>query len=843
MRTAIPLASLETVDQLVLSLSQFGATTAFRQRTEFRTFSWTYSRISTDALGMAVFLQRQGLHPGDKLIIWALNGPQWGSIFLGCILSGVVAVPLDLRFSETFVRDVGKEVEARLVFRTRYKPDPGLGASQFFTEDLYKLLVEVDPGQYRPPSIGPNTMMEIIYTSGTVARPKGVILTHQNIVSELRVLEPVLPPESEYRFLSLLPLSHILEQMAGLFVPLSRGATVVYLDTLKPSSILEALQQEHITDIVLVPRLLQLLRNRLQREVDERKLLRPLFPRLLASSSTLPPAARRLLFWPIRRQLGGTLKHIVSGGAALDPEVEGFWDNLGIIVLQGYGLTETASAVTCNRLGARRIGSVGQVLANQEARIAPDGEILVSGLNVTPGYHANERENAAAFEDGWLKTGDMGVFDSEGFLFIKGRKKDVIVTSAGLNIYPEDIEGVLNHLPGVREASVIEWRGTVHAVLLLDRAADPRSVVEQANRELDPSQQIQGFTVWPFEDFPRTPTLKARKRDLLDFLRRQEAGKEFPPPPIGRMTRLHQLIARVSPVGPTAIRPEATLGLDLKLGSIDRLELVSLIEQELGIDLPDELVTAETTVAQLDRALAERPRRVKRLSFPVWSLNPLTATVRELAQQLLLFPLLGLLLHTTVDGIGNLKLVSGPVIFASNHQSYLDAPAILMSMPRVWRHRLAVAAWLEYFEASGKPWPERALRRFLYYLAIVLTNIFPLPQQRLFRESIKYTGRLVDHNWSILIFPEGQRTTTGEMLPFREGIGLLASLLQVPVIPVGLTGLYAIYGPSKILPTAGNVRVRFGKPLHFRDESYIEITKRIESAVKDLVEGSTNRVR
>ncbi len=549
-----PLTSFETLDQFVLSLARLGTTTAFRHRTDFRTFRATYGQVYTDALKMATFLQIQGLLlPGDKLIIWAPNSPQWVSIFFGCILCGIIAVPIDLRLSETFVREVGKEVQARLIFRTRFKPDPGLDIPQFFTEDVDKLLLDVDTGQYHVPSIAPKSTLEIVYTSGTVARPKGVILTHQNIASELRAIDLVVPSEKEYRFLSLLPLSHIFEQMIGLFVPLSRGASVVYLETLKPSSIMESLQREQITAIVLVPRLLELLRNGIQREVDEHVLLRQISPTLLAHASILPQKGRRLLFWPILRGLGGKLKYFVSGGAALDPGLERFWDKLGIVVLQGYGLTETASAVTCNRLGARKIGSVGQILSNQEAMIAQDGEILVRGANVTPGYYANEIETAAAFENGWFKTGDIGQFDPDAFLFIKGRKKDIIVTSAGLNIYPEDIEAVLNHIKGVKESSVLEWKGTVHAVLLLEPQADARQIIEQANRELDPSQHIQGFTVWPYEDFPRTTTLKAKKRDLLDFLRRTEAGEQLPSPPLGRMTRLRQLIARISPAGPAGI--------------------------------------------------------------------------------------------------------------------------------------------------------------------------------------------------------------------------------------------------------------------------------------------------
>ncbi|MGE5618314.1 MAG: AMP-binding protein [Sphingomonadaceae bacterium] len=824
-----------TLSDLVAQLGNLGNRTLFRHRTEYRTFNWSYEEVEKAAFKAAALFHEDGVSQGDRVMLWGPNTPHWAIAFLGCLLGGMVPVPVDLRFRRPFLRQVQQETEARLLLTTHLKPDPGLGIPTLFLEELEDQLERALPERFRPPQVGEDDLAEILYTSGTTATPKGVMLTHRNLLSELEAFQPVVPPEPEYRFLSVLPLSHIFEQMGGLLLPVSRGGTVVYIGTARPSALLQALKEEHPNAMMLVPRLLELLRDRTEQGFRAYPGGRWVLGLLMLLASRLPGPARRQLFWPVRRRLGGHLRYLVSGGAALDPNLERFWERMGMVVLQGYGLTETSSAVSCNRVEARRTGSVGKPLENQEVRLATDGEILVRGPNVTPGYYRKPKLTTEAFEDGWFKTGDVGQFDPGGFLYIRGRKKEVIVTSAGINVYPDDVEAALARVPRVKDSAAVEWHGGVYAVLLLEEGADPRRVVMEANRYLDPSQKIQGYTVWPGPDLPRTPTMKVNRRLVLEWLKEGEKGKRAAASAEAAGTPLRRVVAELAHVSSDKVEAAAQLGADLGMDSIELVELVVRLEQELGVDLPEEQVTAETTVGELER-LVERGRgEVTQTSLPWWALSRPVRAVRQAIQRLILFPALRFFCELRVEGLENLRGVSGPHLLAANHTSMLDAPVILMALPPQWRDRTATAAWAEYFEAPGQPWPTRLLRRLEYYLAELLVPVFPLPQTRLFRPSLRSAGKLAEEGWNVLIFPEGARTHTGAVGSFKEGVGVAASWLRLPVIPVKLEGLFQVLPAGRVVPTRGKVTVRFGAPLRFPTAaSHLEITRQVEEAVKRM---------
>ena len=803
--------------------------TALRFRTEFRTFWWSYPRLWDAAHRAAGLYAAHGLRRGDRVLIWGPNSPAWAAALLGCFLSGVVAVPIDFRSRPDFVQRVWRETDASLLLRTRYKPDPGLPVPSIYLEELEWRLAEATPVPL--PSLAPADMAEILYTSGTTGEPKGTILTHENLVSELRALLPVVP-ESRLTLLSILPLSHIFEQEIGFLLPLSIGATVVYLETVKPSAIADALRMQAITAMVVVPRFLQLLRDQLRRRLPEA--LAGVPDALAALGLSLPPGLSRSLSWPVRQALAPDLEFLVCGGAPLDPDLERFWDGLGVPVLQGYGLTETSSAVTLNDLTHRRIGTVGRVLPNQVVRLGPEDEVQVQGPNVTPGYYDNPEQTRAAFADGWFRTGDVGRFDPDGYLILRGRLKDVIVTSAGVNVYPEDVEAVLNRLLGVRESAVVEWHGHVHAVLLLTPEAEPRAreIVAEANRHLDSAQQILGYTVWPGHDLPRTATGKVRKGEVLAALGQIEAHRPVAlPTPRGLVPTL---IAQVSHRQPAEVRPSDALGPDLQLGSIDRMELLALVESELSVDLDESAVTANTTVGELERMVQERRAAVSRESFPRWSRWPVVQAVRSLLQRWVVFPFVRHFVDLDVRGCEHLADLRGPALFVANHTSRLDVPVLLMALPDRERRRLAPAVRAEFFEAPGRPL-KAFLLGLLFDLVALAFDAFKIPQYRGFRPSLRYAGELVDHGWSILVFPEGRQTTTGEMGAFKEGVGVMVSALRVPVVPVRLRGLFEIASGAELIPRRhGRASVTFGRPLVFRDESYQEIAERIEAAVRAL---------
>ena len=404
-----------------------------------------------------------------------------------------------------------------------------------------------------------------------------MILTHQNIVTNALAVSRSFPGGASDRLLSLLPLSHMFEQCGGLFVPLLFGARVVYPTSRQPSFIFKALQENQITLLLLVPQGLQLFMGGIEREV-ERQGKTSLWRLMHRVAPHLPIGVRRRLFSSVHKRLGGKLRLILSGGAYLDPGLAQKWENLGIPIWEGYGATEAAPVITFNSLAQRVLGSVGRIIPGQEVRIAEDGEILTRGPNVTCGYWRNEEATTAAFDGEWYKTGDLGYLGESGHLYLKGRKKDLIVLANGQNVNPEDVERLLNIHAELTEGIVVgmpeERAGgeTVHAVLLLkDPGGSASEIVEEVNGRLADHQRISGYTIWHEEDFPRTHTLKVKKNLVLDYLKTvatQGSQRPSPAPETPSSTPTDPLVRIISDVAQVSLRevdPGKAIGDDLGL--------------------------------------------------------------------------------------------------------------------------------------------------------------------------------------------------------------------------------------------------------------------------------------
>ena len=817
-----------SLQQLILGLSTLDGRPALGYRTEFRTFRWTYIELSRLIRATGDWLTRQGITRGDRVVFWGPNSPEWVGAFLACLAAGVVAVPLDLHSSADFVERVLDETDAKLLLRGRFQPHASGSHQVRFVDELEWEARPGQPERAEWPSVAPSDLAEIVYTSGTTARPRGVMLTHENLSANLSAIQPIVPPESFYRFVSLLPLSHAFEQMVGLFLPLSRGGEIVYVQAFKPSALVEALRHERPNVLVVVPRLLDFLQARIRGGLPEAAYTA--VTRSVPIRLALRPIVRRAIAMPLLRQFGGRLRYVVVGGAPLDVDLERFWDALGLLVLQGYGLSEAAPVVSANTPSCHRVGSVGKPVTGDLVRIGEDEEVQVRGPNVTPGYYRRPDATAAALTDGWLRTGDLGRFDRQGFLFIRGRLKDLIVTSAGLKIYPEDVEAVLNRQPGVRDSVVLEWDGRIFAVLLLGPAVakDPAEIVELANRQLNPVQQIQGWRIWPGSDFPRTPTLKVQKYLVREALASHLAAAASLSQPTDRLGRIVSDLAPNRPV-----TPAARLGIDLDLSSIDRLELITLLEEEFHIDLPETEVTGETTVQQLSQIVRSAGRQMPwhPRCWPLWT--PLVE-LRDLVQRLIIFPCLHLIVRLSVHGCEHVANLRSPVIFAGNHVSHLDGPVVLMSLPGKLRRRTAVAALATFYFPQATNPLEKALHATLFNLATIFFNVFPVPRGAGFRDSLRNAGFLVEHNWNVLIFPEGTRNPEGHMQAFREGIGLLVSELKVPVVPFYVEGTFQMMPRGAWISRPGPVTVTFGEPMTFPLLTPWEITHQIEQAVSRL---------
>ena len=508
-------------------------------------------------------------------------------------------------------------------------------------------------------------------------RPKGVILTHGNIISNVVAGCREVMPQPSWRMLSLLPLSHMLEQTVGHLAVLFGGGRIVYPVSRQPSILVRTMQENGITSIVLVPQALELFMNAIERQAELTGKKETL-AKLIRIAPRLPVWARRKLFGQVHRRFGGKLQFVMCGGARLEPALAEKWEALGVMVLQGYGTTEAAPIIACNSFQYKKLDALGKVLPGQEVRIASDGEIHTRGPNVTPGYWNQPEITEASFEDGWYKTGDLGYIDEDGFLYFKGRKKDLIVLANGQNVYPEDIEPLLQNHGAVEDAVVVGMPSPnggedVHAVMITSDGSEGGPVIAEVNSQLAAHQQIRGFSIWPDEEFPRTHTLKVKKNLVLERLiadAQGEATAAATPAetPKETQTLLEQLIVRIVEVSPEDVSADSILGTDIGLDSLGLVELLSAIEQELGVYIDETEVHPETTIGELE-SLLEQGSASEDERFPSWSRSAWCRALRTLLHYVIVRPGIALLYKVQVTGKENLGRSVGAGALCGKPQS------------------------------------------------------------------------------------------------------------------------------------------------------------------------------
>ncbi len=825
-----------TLTDIVKQFPERGSQDAIRLFTGFRILRYSYENMYDRSLRCAALFDEKGITKGDCVLLWAPNSPEWAAIYFACVLSGVVLVPLDARNTADFVKRVAGETEAKLLIRTQFTLDPELSIPTLFIETLFNQLEKLDPPSNLP-EITPDDLVEIVYTSGTTGNPKGVMLTHKNLASNVSDVFQIVRTDPTYHLMSVLPLSHALEQTGGFWTPLAGGGTILYLSVLKPSALFDVFRRENITVMVLVPRLLTLIKKRVEETIAEMHLT-PYLKFGLNVISKCPRWMRTLYFYPIHKRFSTAFHLFVCGGSALDPQVESFWKKIGFELLQGYGLTETSPVLTVTRRGDECLGSVGLSLEHVDIRLTDEQEIQAKGPNIFQGYYKRPELNQDNFEDGWFKTGDIGEFDEDGYLYIRSRKKDVIVTSDGINVYPEDIEHVLENQETVKEACVLgtgDQQEIVHAVLLLDPPdADARRCIEQANRQLPPEQHIKDFTIWPMPEFPKTTTLKIKKNDVRKVIESSETETAFHDSQ--SRSPIQRILSEVTSLEPDEIQANARLGQDLGLTSIDRVELISRLESEFRIDIDENMITSETTVDELEALVSKRKTSDSELHFRRWTLSRSCRMVRVFFEWLLIRPLLSLFCKVKCLGWENVQTIQGPIFIIANHTSHVDTPLIQTLLSPTLGRRICPAAWKEYFDTDETtPLIKKIGKWFAWQISTIGFNIFPFPQTTGFRKSMVYAGELIDKGWSVLLYPEGARSQSGELSEFREGVGILARNLHVPILPIAIIGGEKILPRGKGIPKRSEVKIAFGQPLTFNQSySYTEIALRLKSEIENL---------
>ncbi len=819
---------------------------AYVFRRGYRVQRWSYGEVLANAYRFARMLETRGIGHGDKVLIWGENCAEWVVSFFGCLLRGAIVVPIDSIAAPDFAARVAQQVDAKLCVGALHHEVPGV--PRFELESLREAVAEFSDSPVSFEAITRDDIVEIVFTSGTTAEPRGVVITHGNILANLEPLERQIAPYLKYerifhplRFLNLLPLSHVFGQFLGIFLPQLLAGTVLFQDTLNPTEVMRTIKTERVSVAVAVPRLMESLKEKIERDIEADGQLER-FDRKFNAAKDEHFVRRWWRFRRMHNQFGWKFWAFISGGAALDAETEEFWRRLSFVVIQGYGLTETTSLISLNHPFHTGKRSVGKVLEGREMKLDENGEILVRGANVAAGYWQGNELKPVLAEDGWFRTGDLGAIDDDGNLYFKGRKKNVIVTREGMNIYPDDLEAVLRQQPEVRDCVVVglEQGGNAEpvAALLLQDAADPGAVVGRANQHLAEFQRMRRWLVWPDRDFPRTPTQKPKLNVIQQAVQQQFSST---PASAGSQGGLAELISRITGRSTGALAPDVKLEGDLNLSSMDRVELMSALEDRYQVDLGEANFAQVSTVGELERMLHE-PQRAQQSGYryPRWAQHWPITWIRTFIYYLLTLPATLIMAHPKIVGREHLDDLDGPVLITCNHVTYIDLGFVLIAMPPRIRRKLAVGMLGERLWSMWRPpasmnsvarWWQQAG----YYLVVALFDVFPLPQQSGVRESFAYAGESVDRGYSVVVFPEGRRTEDGKPSPFRSGVGMLAQKLDIPVVPLRIDGLYDMKLSGRKIARRGELRVMIGKPLRFDPETPAEeITRQLENVTWGL---------
>lgn len=840
---------------------RYGSDHAVVSHTGNRSLPSTYAELAELSACFAAEFARRGIVSGDRILLWGQNSAAWIAAFYGCVLRGILVVPLDAAGDPRFAQRVIAETSPRLLVG-----DPSL-LQKLQPSDVPALALDATglPAPDYEPLLGlsRSTPFQIIFTSGTTSEPKGIVHTHGNVLASLDPIEREIDRYRRYarpfhplRFLHTLPLSHVFGQFMGLWVPPLLAAEVHFESRLDAPRLIQLIHAQRISVLAAIPRVLELLRSHLTR-------LDPTLAGRLEAAQDVSAFGR---WWRFRRQhrlFGWKFWAFVCGGATLPADLEQFWTHLGFALIQGYGMTETTALVTLNHPFHTARGSIGKPLAGREVRVAEDGEILVRGDSIADTEWRAGYAQARNAEEGWLHTGDLAARNAQGELVFAGRKSDLIVTAAGLNVHPQDVEGALTHQPGVRDACAFAFDGgggpQPAAALLMSDVAMAEAAVTSANTTLADYQQIRRWLLWPDPDFPRTSTSKVKRREVaaraqLAFTSKGDvrAGDDA----------LIQALRAMPGARVENVSDVSRLSEDIGLDSLGLVELQSTLEQQFAVEIPDDawqqvrtlgdlrsLIAPHTTMAQAavsptSTAQVQTPA-IRQLpsdgtAYPRWPWSAPIRWLRIAFLECVSIPLTRLLLGPRIKRPQTLAAPK-PLLIVANHVTAYDLPLVLAALPARIRRRTAVAmagglltGW-RYARAERHALL-RPLTPLAYWLVTALFNVFPLPQGAGFRRSFAHAGAAMDHGMSVILFPEGRRSADATLGAFQLGIGLLARESAAEVLPVAMMGLGEIKQRKQRWFRPGTVMIRVGDAIAMESgETPQNFTARLEAQFRALL--------
>lgn len=899
-----------TINELLdRAVARFPERTALQVKRGQKWARFTYSEVQSRAREVGKRLLSYGLRKGDRVVLFSENQPEWGICYLGAASAGIVVVPLDAQSWHREVWSVARWTEAKALLVSENclnrLPEPGLLENEALETprlvlDVNRLCNPFDlpnlqrstmtTGDAAPtegdwPTVEPDDVASIIFTTGTAADPRGAVHTHRNFLNNLYGVNHYLAVTPEDQFLSVLPLYHALEFSCGFLMAIYGGATVSYAHSLKPKNLLETMRETGTTCMLGVPTLFALLRDDLERRILKSSKSNFKSNWTETSKNFSRSVEKRFgrnigrrVFARIHEEFGGRIRVFVSGGSALGEELYRDFRAFGVPIYEGYGLTETAPVLTVNPLHRSREGSAGKPIPGVELRLYhPDqngiGEIIVRTPSLMKEYFRNEEATSQVMKDGWFHTGDLGWIDADGYVYITGRIKDVIVTGAGKNVYPTDLEAIYRSLPGVRDICVMGIKSglteDVHAVIvpqpeaLEEGAGDgvKKAIQKQINelaRELPTYHRLQAIHLWS-DELPKDTGGKLHRSQIRAELERQLNGKDGRPESGGGLPRrvreasqedaIFEELSRLSGEPIEEINEESNLYTDLGLDSLMAMELLLFLEHRLQITVDDSRIGAIQSVGDLlqemRRVGASAPRKPQSPAPPRSTL-PLSA--RPYSDRLLLaasFLFLSLFYRSyfgfQVRNGAVLKRAPMGFIVAANHSSHADTGAMIAAFCQAVgvrdARKLHVAGARDYFFNTS-------LKSRIFSNCL---NVVPLEREEVSLAGLRTVKRILEQGEPVLIFPEGTRSRTGSLQKFKPGIGLLALEFNVPILPACIRGTFQAFPPGSLFPRPRRVSVEFGKwvsPERYggpdqtenRDGAYRRIARDVRASVQEMLE-------
>lgn len=800
---------------------------------------YSYRDMIEKAKGFEEFVK---IDREDKVVIFMENRPELFYSFLGIWDLGGTCVCLDASFNGEELKYYLEDCNPKYIITSEKnmeatKEGVALWGQSCNVINVDQLVTKPYEGELILKAPDRDAVALMLYTSGTTGNPKGVMLTFDNILVNIEGLDKYKMYQEQDRVLALLPMHHIFPLLGSGIIPLAKGATIAFLKELSSQAMVDALKNYKITIMIGVPRLWEMLHKKIMEKIDSNGIAKKLFKICERLDSK---AISRKVFKKVHEGFGGNIRFFVSGGSKLDSKISQDFKTLGIDICEGYGLTETAPMISFTPINEVVPGSAGKVIPGVTVKIAEDGEILAKGRNVMKGYYNKpEATKEVIDEKGWFHTGDLGEL-KDGYLYITGRKKEMIVLSNGKNINPVDIElWIVGQTDLIQELAIIENEGVLTAVVYPNFQKIRENhitnigetlkwdVIDKYNNTAPNYRKVLDIRIVQ-EELPKTKLGKVRRflvPDLLKDKKVEEVNIEIPG------YEEYRIIAEyLKEVRKKDISPSAHLELDLGLDSLDMVEFISFVEGTFGVKITEETMVNNPTVERLADYIKNNATGTE-ITQKNWKEILMVDSREALPKSNSMGHLINLIFKVPFStyikikksGLENLK-VKQPVIFVGNHQSFLDGFIFNQAVPYSISKNT-------YFLAKVVHFKKRAMKYLGENSNLILIDI-----NKNLTETLQACSTAIRDGKNIVIFPEGVRTRDGKIREFKKAFAILAKEMEVDVVPFGVKGAYEVYPTEAKHPKSGTVEIKFFEAISTKELTYEEITKKAEETIKNWVE-------